>query len=456
MPPDGHARGLRPVALAVFLLALSFAVPVRGQTNTSTPAKAQSGNRYLLIIDTSKAMGRRAENVRGAVQDLLASGMGGQLRKGDTIGLWTYNEDLYTGKFPLQQWSPQKHQAVKEIVASFLEYQKYEKRPRFEKVLPTLQRVVAGSGCITVIWVSDGMQPVHGTPFDKSINDYFERWRSQQQETRMPFLTLLRGQRGVLTNYAMAASPWRLEFPPLPAPQKVVASTPENGPVTSKPAPAPPARMLPPLIVSGKKPQPVVAKPVEPTTVEPQVPATTAAPNTKAEPPRSVAPTTVVGGPQPGLLAGNDSQPVAPLPAAPAAITTLVQPATSATTPNEAAPPAGSGAQQEPPKQEVRPAPDPTPTTTAAGTKGEASPQSRTPAAPVPANSQTRVAEDPAPSAPPAPIATTTPAISGFGSKSMWFAGLALGLGSLGAALWWRIRLRRDEQTSLITKSLGR
>ena len=32
--------------------------------------------------------------------------MKGQVEAGDTIGLWTFNEELYTGRFPLQTWLP--------------------------------------------------------------------------------------------------------------------------------------------------------------------------------------------------------------------------------------------------------------------------------------------------------------------------------------------------------------
>ena len=44
----------------------------------------------------------RAGAVLKAVQDLLASGLSGQLRRGDSLGVWTFNEELSAGRFPLR------------------------------------------------------------------------------------------------------------------------------------------------------------------------------------------------------------------------------------------------------------------------------------------------------------------------------------------------------------------
>lgn len=458
VPEDGQVPiQLRPnrilrgsAAIAICSIALSFWTPLRGQTNTSTSARAAGGNRYLLVIETSKAMGRRSENVVGAVGDLLASGMGGQLRRGDTLGVWTYNEALHTGRFPLQRWSPEKKQVVNDTVIGFLESQKYEKQPHFEKVFPMLQRVVADSECITVILVSDGTQPVQGTPFDKPINDYFERWRSQQQQNRMPFLALLRGQGGVLTNYAMAASPWRLEFPPLTEPPKVVkASTPE----TKKPAPTP-TRILPPLIVSGKKPQPTAAKPAEPATAEPRISAAASAPNINADPLRIAGPTTAAVVPKPGAVPTNDP-PLSVTSALPlAALTTLVEPTAPARAETEP-PQASSSRPQQESSKDLRRSSESS-DAVAAVSKKAGTGQPSTPALSTTAEPQTNMAPDPKPGPAPTPVAVTIPGASGFGSRGMWLAAVAFGLVAVGVALWWRVRPRRQEQTSLITRSLDR
>src|SRR5437667_6721705 len=61
------------------------------------PRTNASAGRYLFIVDTSFSMHRRAANTRKVAGDLLLSGLNGQLRPGDTIGVWTFNEKLNAG-----------------------------------------------------------------------------------------------------------------------------------------------------------------------------------------------------------------------------------------------------------------------------------------------------------------------------------------------------------------------
>ena len=101
-------------------------------------------NRFLLIIETSRSMQRRADGALQAVKELLDSGMKGQLRAGDTLGLWTFNDELYAGEFPLQRWSPETQKAITTRALTFLREQKFEKQSSLEKVYPTLKQVIQG------------------------------------------------------------------------------------------------------------------------------------------------------------------------------------------------------------------------------------------------------------------------------------------------------------------------
>ena len=77
---------------------------------TNAPPKPVT-ERFLLIVDTSAAMKKRAANVEQVVGNLFAGGLGAQLHRGDTIGVWTYTDDLQAGQFPLQRWTPQTSRA---------------------------------------------------------------------------------------------------------------------------------------------------------------------------------------------------------------------------------------------------------------------------------------------------------------------------------------------------------
>jgi hypothetical protein len=182
---------------------------VRAQTNA---AARRPANRYLLIVENSRSIQRRLEGMVQSVRELLDSGMGGQLQRGDTLGLWTFNDEVYAGRFALEQWSPEAQSAITGRVLDFLKTQKYEKPARLEKVLPALERVLRDSEFLTLILVTDGAEDLEGTPFDKQVNDVFEQWRARQEQKHMPFVTVLRAEKGKFTAGAANPTPWRVEL----------------------------------------------------------------------------------------------------------------------------------------------------------------------------------------------------------------------------------------------------
>ena len=241
----------RILKLAAGLVLFTTVLPLRAQTNVAKPAP--HSDRYLLILETSHAMDKRSDGALKVAQGLLVSGMNGQMQKGDSLGVWTFNQELFTGHLPLQQWSPESQKDVAKRTLNFLKDQKYEKQANLSKVLPTLDRVVKGSACITVILISAGEDYIHGTPFDNEINKAFKSWHQQQKDARMPVVTVLRGRSGKITDYAVTAAPWPVEIPPLqPEKQVAEAAPPKPEPAPQK-APPPP---VPPLILSGKKTTP--------------------------------------------------------------------------------------------------------------------------------------------------------------------------------------------------------
>jgi hypothetical protein len=244
-------------------LALSFAAVIPF-ANLATPLPAETPatnspawNRYLFVVDTSRTMEKRADAVEQLIVGLLASGMNGQLRRGDTLGIWTFNDGLHAGKFPLQAWAPETARPIAQRTVKFLRDQKYEKSARMEKVMPEIGRLIKDSKFITVILISSGDSSIAGTPFDASINASYNKWRREQDKARMPISTVLRARGGVITDFVVNPAPWPIEFPPLPA--ELLVENPKPEP------PKPPAPKPPPIgqsiILSGKKTEPA---PVEP------------------------------------------------------------------------------------------------------------------------------------------------------------------------------------------------
>jgi hypothetical protein len=158
-----------------------------GATAQTNVTSSKSANRWLFVVETSRSTERQADALRTLVPSLVFSGMDGQLRKGDTIGLWTFNSELHDGELPLQQWTPETRRAVAQRMGSFLETRKFERTSRLEPVLTSLEGVIRNSEFITVVLITSGQQKVEGTPFDEQINSSYDQWRRQQERARLPF-----------------------------------------------------------------------------------------------------------------------------------------------------------------------------------------------------------------------------------------------------------------------------
>ena len=244
--PAGFRLLSSKLALTVALLG---ALPFTSLSAEPAPAeKPGTPNRWLVIVDTSSRMESRSEAARQITKMLIVSGMDGQMRRGDSLGLWTFNQNLYAGQFPLQEIKPETSRVTARRADDFLQELKNEKSSRLDKVLPEMMRLIKASEYITVVLISHGDNKIHGTPFDDKINEAYRTWRDQQNKNQMPFITVLRARRGEITDFSVNMPPWPLQLPPLPN---------ELLPVTAKPAPKPEPQKAPAaLIVSGKKTEP--------------------------------------------------------------------------------------------------------------------------------------------------------------------------------------------------------
>jgi hypothetical protein len=263
-----------PLLAGLLLLTVLAPCPLRAQTNTAKAAL--SSQRWLLVVETSRPMKRRTGAVLQAVRDLLASGMDGQLQRGDTLGVWTFNEGLYAGRFPLQTWSPKAQQDITSRMLTFLKGQKYEKQANFSKGLPALSQIIKDSDALTVVLVSSGDETMRGTPFDAQINEFLQKWHDQQQKAKMPFVTVLRAKAGQLADYTLNTPPFPTQ---MPRPSQVTQSAEPIQTKLSEAVRKSPPPTVPPLIVSGKKTQPekAPAPKLEPTVVKTNAPAPAAA-----------------------------------------------------------------------------------------------------------------------------------------------------------------------------------
>jgi hypothetical protein len=438
------------------------------------PGTNESAGRYLFIVDTSFSMHRRAANTQKVVGDLLLSGLNGQLRPGDTIGVWTFNEELNAGSFPLQLWMPQARQRIATSVVEFLQRQRYEKQTQIDKALAPMMRVVKDSKKITVLLISDGDNKISGTPFDNEINEASKLNYSAQRKLHMPFVTVLRARKGEFIGCKVCAPPWPVEFPAFPAEPQVA-----EAPVTQeepKPPPTPPT--VPPLVVIGQKPEPVASSPTnaapavaakaKPTparapvpTPEPS-PATTTAPETKpvAKSPEPTVPQPTQPAESPPPTITTTQQQVTVVPSAPAKSETVPPPKTE----TFSSPAPVTVAVPDTPKVQAAPETPPKPAASVASTNVATTVPlvAPTPAESAPATSSpvTAAKSGPTSSAPAqTPVVQTAvaaPSETVFNRTGILIAGVVLLLVALGLVYALMRRSRTTAQASLITRSMDR
>jgi hypothetical protein len=310
-------------APAMFALCAGFFLIPAGRAQ---PAPQITDSRYLFIFDTSAEMKKRWPAVRAEVNGLMSTGMGGQLRMGDSLGVWAFDRELRTGQLPLQHWRPEDAVTIASNINQFVGKQHYANGTRFNALQPQLNQVIRNSARLTVLVFCDGADEIKWTPYDDGINQVFQQRLAEQKRTRQPFVLVFRMQLGQYAGSTMNFPPGMVsvpEFPPLPAPPAPVKA----------PPPAPVVKPPPigsPLIIIGTKvetnwPPPAPAMltnpaPVTPIKAAPLIPTNIvpAAPTNPVTPPLPTNPAPViqaVAAPAPPANAATptNSPPVSPV-----------------------------------------------------------------------------------------------------------------------------------------------
>ncbi|MGA2854899.1 MAG: hypothetical protein ABSE90_12315 [Verrucomicrobiota bacterium] len=392
----------------------------------TTPGRAQSATqigeeRFLFIFDTSSEMKKRLPAVQTEVNQLLATSMGGQLRAGDSLGIWTFDRDLRTGQFPLQHWMPDDAVKIAASINKFVGKQHYANSTRFGSLQPQLNQVIQNSGRLTVLIFCDGGDEIKWTPYDAGINQVFKQQLAGQKKTRQPFVLVFRTQLGQYAGCTMNFPPGMVsvpEFPPPPAPP-APAITPTPAPVITPPPTGPPLIIVGTKVETNWPPAPAPPQPAKPAPVTPT--------NFAPEMPTNIVPAT----PTNPVVPANPVAPPPPPSASMPPTNVVSTPPTSLVAPKSMTAPA----------IQTNPAPAPT-----AGSFAPTNPAPVIPAKPVPV--------------PPSnPVASTNPVVptpktSGTDHKGALAIGRALliAAGALGALAFFRSR--RTGRGSLITRSM--
>ncbi len=240
------------------------------------PAQPQQEERWLLVFDTASAMKKRLPAVESAVKDVLSSSVNGRMHAGDSVGIWTFDQQLHTGQVPLLIWNPAGAAGTASNLVTFLRKQRYSGLTSFAPLQPMLNQVIENSARLTVVIVCDGQGEITWTPYNDGINQAFRKSADERSKLRQPVLLVLRTQRGEYVGSSVNFPPGALNVPAFPPLPQEINPIPTNPPPPVLPVVKP--RPVPPLIIIGTKTPPVV-KPATNEPVKPMV-----APNPPAPP----------------------------------------------------------------------------------------------------------------------------------------------------------------------------
>jgi hypothetical protein len=282
---------------ARIIAAMLFAGIILIPALRAQPTEATVQSRFLFVFETSGDMKSRVEATKKTLDTMLATSLNGQLHAGDSIGVWTFGQDLRPGDFPLQNWDPSDAVMIASNLTKFIGAQHYAKSAHFEALQPLLNRVVQGSERLTVVIFCSGASKVSGTPFDAGVNQIFQEKLAKQKDAHQPFVIVLRSQLGQYVNCTMGFPPQPVDFtgfPPLPEPPPPTKSVNTPPPAATSAVPSliivgtkiesslPPPQTAPTNLPAATNP-PTITKPA-PLPVAPPV-AMVAPTNTPATPP---------------------------------------------------------------------------------------------------------------------------------------------------------------------------
>jgi hypothetical protein len=300
--PKGRMIGPAIFRMVMMIVALFALVPgLLAQNNPvpeSAPAPEASSNRFLFVLDVSASMRKHTQDVVNVVETVLRSSASGQLHNGDTIGVWNFNDDVFTGRMPLETWSADDGEEITLRIAEFIRQQDYEKSSRLDIAMKPVGKVINMSDIITVFIISSGAGPIKGTPYDDEINAQYQACLHDMGKKPMPIVTVLQGKDGKFIRYTVNALPWPVVIPELPIRVKLPNAQPA--------APAPAVTSTPPAAASPASPsvtEDAAPPPAQPPPAPPLVVPVPVSPPLAAASPGVISPGVVPpGGVPPGVV----------------------------------------------------------------------------------------------------------------------------------------------------------
>jgi hypothetical protein len=182
-------------------------------------ADAPGPGRFLLIFETSPGLEKNLPLVKQTLDGLFVSNLQHEMQDNDDLAVWTVDQDLHTGTFPLASWSPEDAEMYSSRLKDFLGRQSFTRHASLAAVQPLLNRVVKNSERLTVLIFCDGQSNLLGTPYDSGMNEIIKKAAAGGKGAPGLFILVLRSYRGEYLGGSVNRS-GPVNFPKFPPPAK--------------------------------------------------------------------------------------------------------------------------------------------------------------------------------------------------------------------------------------------
>jgi hypothetical protein len=203
----------RLTAAVIAMLLLGYPGEVRC---ASTENEAAFGIPYrcLFVVETSSAMEKALPTAADTISKLLLTGVGGRLRAGDRVGVWTYGSRLDNQSFPVFVWSPAQMLDISNFIYRRLRDQKASgSSAAFDRAVTGIKIAIQASEQTLVFLVCSGTDPVIGTAQDEAINSIFANHGEGMRKAGKPFIVVMVAERGAIVAHSVTPGD-RLPFIP--------------------------------------------------------------------------------------------------------------------------------------------------------------------------------------------------------------------------------------------------
>ena len=225
-------------------LLAALALPANGFAQPKSP------ERWLFVFDLSATMKKRLPATEEVLKNFFATGAEGRLQDGDNIGVWTYDQKMHGGQFPLVIWSPQQATPLTTNLIAFLRSRTFTGDSQMSVLRTSLTSVITNSERLTVVIFCDGESDLAATPYDHGINQSFLDGRAERKKSAQPFVVLIRTLSGKFIGCTVNFPPGAINIPLFLAPPPPTNLPP---PVVVTPVVKPTPVVVPDLVIVGKQ-----------------------------------------------------------------------------------------------------------------------------------------------------------------------------------------------------------